>query len=215
LSRSEPRSKSWRVWAVFAVLVIVIGALKVSDWQDERAAQQDSLAAGERSLLPVLIEGISAVEIAYEGALYRFERDQTGTWFYHAHGISGVLAEHGHVADPAQAELIATRLAGLGRARIERWLDSNDREQFGVTRPQLLLLVHGANLTKPIAQYAFGDVAPDKLSRYVLLVDTAEVVTVANYQAQNLIDLVRAVTAPPGTVPTVPVAPPPASNERS
>ncbi len=209
MNEGRSNKKLLSVWGILAVLVIVIASLKVSDWQEEKTAREDTLAAGERSLLPVRLEGINAVEIAYEDSLYRFERDQAGTWFFHAHGVSGVLAEHGHVADPAKGEIISTRLTGLGNARIERRLeDSKDKEQYGVTRPQLLLLVYGTNPTKPLAQYAFGDTAPDKLSRYVLLVDSAEVVTVADYQAQNLIELIREITSTEGGAPTGPTVPP-------
>lgn len=208
MSGNRSWSKLIFVWAVFGILVLTIAGLKLSDWFEERAAERDSFAAGERSLLPVLIEGISVVEVAYEGNLHRFERDQAGTWFFHAHGVSAVLAEHGHVADPVLGEVIGKRLTGLGRARIERRLDSGDKAQYGVTKPQLMLLVYGKNPAKPVAQYAFGDVAPDKLSRYVLLVDTDEVVTVADYQAQNLVELVAEVTDQTGATPTGPVLPP-------
>jgi len=209
LNQSRSKKKLLSVWAILAALIIVIVTLKISDWQEEKASRENSLAAGERSLLPVLLKGINVVEIAYADALYRFERDQAGTWFFHAHGVSSVLAEHGHVADAGEAEIIGTRLAGLDNARIERKLeDSKNQDQYGVTRPQLLLLVYGANPAKPMAQYAFGDTAPDKLSRYVLLVDSGDVVLVADYQAQNLIDLIKEITAPKGETPTGPELPP-------
>lgn len=210
MNGSRSKKKLLSVWALLAILVIAIVSLKISDWREEKAAQEDSLAAGERSLLPIRLKGINVVEIAYEDTLYRFERDQAGTWFFHAHGVSGVLAEHGHVADPGEGEIISTRLTGLGNARIERRLeDSNSKEQYGVTRPQLLLLVYGENPAKPLAQYAFGDTAPDKLSRYVLLVDSGDVVLVADYQAQNLIELIQEITATESGTPTGPTVPPP------
>jgi hypothetical protein len=46
---------------------------------------------------------------------------------------------------------------------------------------------------QPLAQYAVGDVAPDGLSRYVLQVGSASVVTIADYQITNLLDLIQAV----------------------
>jgi len=197
LIEQHRRSKSIIVWLVFAVLAVAIGYLKYSDWQEEQATQT-RMAADERSLLPLKLDAISAVEVAYEGNLYRFERDEAGTWFYHAHGVNtGIQAQHGHVADVDQAKEIDTRLAGLGRARMERKLDPNNKEQYGVTRPQMLILVYITAAPKPLAQYAVGDLAPDKLSRYVMLVDTGEVVTIADYQIQNLIDLIKTVTTTP------------------
>lgn len=197
MSEQHRRSKLIIIWLVLAVLAIAIGYLKYSDWKEEQS-RGVSLATDERSLLPLTMDAIAAVEIAYEGTLYRFERDQVGAWFYHAHGVNtGIQAQHGHVADPAQAAEIGTRLEGLGRAVKERKLDSEDKEQYGVTKPQMLILVYVAESTRPVAQYAVGDVAPDKLSRYVMLVDTSDVVTIANYQIQNLVDLIKAVTTTP------------------
>ena len=37
-----------------------------------------------------------------------------------------------------------------------------------------------------------GDLAPDKLSRYVMVVGSASVVTIANYQIDNLLALIKA-----------------------
>jgi hypothetical protein len=197
LSEQRRRSKLIVIWLVLGVLAVAIGYLKYSDWKEDQSTQA-TMAADERSLLPLKLEAISAVEVAYDGNLYRFERDQAGTWFYHAHGVNtGIQAQHGHVADPAQAEEIQTRLGGLGRARMERKLDPNNKEEYGVTRPQMLILVYIVESAKPLAQYAVGDLAPDKLSRYVMLVDTGDVVTIANYQIQNLIDLIAAVTTAP------------------
>lgn len=197
MSEHRGRPKLVFIWLVLAVLAAAIGFLKYSDWRDDQSTQP-TMAADERSLLPLKLEAISAVEIAHGGNLYRFERDQAGTWFYHAHGVNtGIQAQHGHVADAAQAEQIATRLGGLGRARMERKLDPKNKEEYGVTKPQMLILVYIQESTKPLAQYAVGDLAPDKLSRYVMLVDTGEVVTIANYQIQNLLDLIKAVTTAP------------------
>jgi hypothetical protein len=65
----------------------------------------------------------------------------------------------------------------------------------------MLILAYIAGSTKPLAQYAVGDVAPDKLSRYVLLVDSSEVFTIADFQIQNLLDLIKSVTStPPDTL---------------
>lgn len=198
LSDQRGRPKLLFIWLVFIVLVAVIGYLKFSDWKKAREVSEVSMAAGERSLLPVRIEGIAAIEIAYGGALYRFERDQTGAWFYHAHGVNtGIQAQHGHVADPGQADEIATRLGGLGRAHKERDVDPDRKEEYGVTKPQMLILVYVAGSTKPLAQYAIGDVAPDKLSRYVLIVNSSEVFTIADFQIQNLLDLIKSVTSAP------------------
>ena len=63
-------------------------------------------------LLPASIDRVWAVEIVFEGKLHRFERDGAGNWLLHVgqHTHSGDMAAH--VADPAQARVIATALGG-------------------------------------------------------------------------------------------------------
>jgi len=51
-------------------------------------------------------------------------------------------------------------------------------------------LVYGQDRNTPISQFAFGDVAPDNLSRYIHLVGSDQVATIADYQYSNLIELV-------------------------
>jgi len=202
------RRVNWKltvIWVVLAGLVLVIGLLKYSDQSRSGTGASSQSRVDERSLLPVSIEQLSAIEIATNGALHRFERDETDAWFYHAHGVtSGVQAPHGHVADTVRADQIAYAFGALDRARIERVLDSKDTRQYGVTRPDTLLLVYGDYGVNPVAQYAIGDVAPDTQSRYVLLVDKSQVVTIATYQIDNLMDLIETASKwsgenPPGS----------------
>lgn len=185
------RRFNWKlaaIWLVFAGLALVIGLLKYSDRTD--GMSQPSV--DERSLLPLPIEQLSAIEIAHSGAMHRFERDEAGAWFYHSHGVNtGVQAPHDHVANKVRADQIEYALGALGRARIERELDNKEHEQYGVTRPDTIVLVYGDYGARPAAQYAIGDVAPDTQSRYVLIVDKSQVVTIATYQIDNLIDLIQ------------------------
>lgn len=190
------------VWLVLSGLALLIGLLKYSDWAESQPDANRQTAVDERSLLPVSIERLSVIEIANSGALHRFERDDAGAWFYHAHGVNtGVQAPHDHVANTVRAEQIAYAFGALGRARIERVLDAKDNQQYGITRPDTLLLVYGDYGVKPVAQYAIGDVAPDTHSRYVLIVDTSQVVTIANYQIENLMNLIQTVSKWSGDIP--------------
>jgi hypothetical protein len=190
------------IWLVLAGLVLAIGFLKYSDWTQSRNEAYRQGAVDERSLLPVSLERLSVIEIAHAGTLHRFERDEAGAWFYHAHGVNtGVQAPHGHVADAVLAEKIAFSFSALGRARIERELDAKDNRQYGVTLPDTLVLVYGDYGVKPLAQYAIGDVAPDTLSRYVLIVEDSRVVMIADYQIENLMNLIQTVSATPTEAP--------------
>jgi hypothetical protein len=144
-------------------------------------------------LLPVAIAELAAIEIADAGTLHRFERDGSGAWFYH--GVhANAQASHAHQTDPAQAQAIDKAFAALGRTRMERQLKLDVQSgAYGLTSPQMIILVYGKGNAPPLAQYAVGDVAPDGLSRYVLRVGSASVVTIANYQITNLLDLIKAV----------------------
>jgi hypothetical protein len=194
------------VWLVLGALVVVIGALQVAD----RLGVRHDPADGPRMLLPMPAQQLGAVEIVDGGRLHRFERSAGGRWFYHgAH--SGAAPDHAHAEDPAQAERIERALAAFGRTRIERDF-ALDREgaAYGVTAPEMVILVYRPGDTRPLQQYAIGHVAADTVSRYVHVVGRPVVVTIAGYQIDNLKDLVRAVETAP-TAPPGPASPGPAS----
>jgi hypothetical protein len=209
LSRLRWRSRLALVWGLAAALVVVIGGIQYLDYR--RATSGSAGGADGRMLLPVPVEQVGALEIADAGRLHRFERDPAGTWFYHgAHGATE--AAHTHTADPALSARIASAVAAFGRARRERdFALERDGAAYGVATPQIVVLVYGTRPGQPLAQYAVGHVAPDALSRYVMVVGQPVVVTIPNYQIENLLALVRAASAAeasgtPATTPT-PAAP--------
>ena len=71
----------------------------------------------------------------------------------------------------------------------------------------MIILVYAKNNPQPLAQYAVGDIAPDGFSRYVLPVGSAMVVTVANYQIDNLRSLIAAVAGKPAQPPANKIPP--------
>jgi hypothetical protein len=182
------------VWLVLLALTGVIVALEMSD-RAERASET-KIDTRSRMLLPVAVDQLGAIELAYAGALHRFERDAAGNWFYHgAH--AGSETAHAHQIDPVVAARIAHALTGLGRAHIERRIELVARvNDYGVASPELIILAYRPNETQPVVQYAVGDLAPDKLSRYVQAVGSTTVVTIANFQIDNLLGLLQAVAAP-------------------
>ena len=182
------------VWLVLAALVTGIAWLEYRNRArlPDEVAEKVHGAEGSRMLLPLPIEEIAAVELVHAGTMHRFERDASGAWFYH--GVhAGAPASHAHQTDPQQAERIEKGFAALGRARKERFLKLDVQNAYGVTSPQMVILVYRKGDALPLAQYAVGDVAPDGLSRYVLQVGSASVVTIADYQITNLLDLIQAV----------------------
>ena len=183
-----------RLAAVWGVLAVLIGVVAAIEYRDRASEGGDHETQRSDALLPVGIKDLEAVEIGQAGTLHRFEVDHHGVWFYH--GLHGhAEAPHNHHADPAKADLIAKAFAGLARARIERRLPLEaGGAQYGLAAPRMLIVIYrDHDDPRPLAQYAVGDIAPDSFSRYVQKVGTAEAVTIANYQIENLIKLIEAV----------------------
>jgi hypothetical protein len=194
LSAGALRPRLIVVWVLLLMLAGVIATIELT----ERSANSASDAAGsrDRMLLPVPIEQLGAIELAHAGTLHRFERDEAGNWFYHGMH-SGAEAAHGHQANPAMAPRIEQALAALGRARIEREMEVGARgDDYGMASPELLILAYRPKEALPLVQYAIGDIAPDQLSRYAQAVGSHTVITVANYQIDNLLGLIQAVGGP-------------------
>jgi hypothetical protein len=179
--------------AVWLLLAVLVGAIVVIEYTDRRRA--GSAGTGEtdaRMLVSVPVDHLGAIEVAVSGRLHRFERDASGTWFYH--GIhTGATDAHTHAADPVLAERIERTMAAFGRTRIERdFVVGSEGAVYGVTTPEILVLVYRPNQSQPVAQYAVGNVAPDTVSQYVMLVGRPVVVTIPKYQIDNVLALIHA-----------------------
>jgi hypothetical protein len=179
--------------AVWLLLALLVGAIVVIEYTDRRRARSggaDETAA--RMLLSVPMDRLGAIEVAESGRLHRFERDASGTWFYH--GIhTGAAAAHTHTADSVLAERIERTMGAFGRTRIERdFALGREGAVYGVTTPEILVIVYRPNQSQPLAQYAVGNIAPDTVSQYVMLVGSPVVVTIPKYQIDNLLALIQA-----------------------
>jgi hypothetical protein len=216
MSRRGSRTRLVAIWTVLGALLGVIVYAERADLVGLWSSTDDGHGhnAGSRDLVPIPVEQLGAVEVVYQGTVHRFERDAQKLWFYH-----GVHAPqqgtHAHQTDPAAAERIDkafaafTRarierrfpmdFAALGRSQAERTLAADDSvRDYGVTVPSMLVLFYLPGQIEPAARYAIGDVAPDTYSRYVQRLGTTEVVTIANYQIQNLQQLIGAMVAAAG-----------------
>jgi len=197
---SGMRRRTWVVWGLFALLLVALFTVGRMDEDDDghgHAGEGEDEQVDARWLLPVPADQLAAIEIVHEGALHRFERDAAGLWYYH-----GVHAEadpqHGHTTDPALAEKFETAIVGFSRARKERRIPlSEGAEDFGVRTPQIIVLAYAQGRPDPLAQYAFGDRAPDTVSRYVLQMGEKEVVTIANFHMDNLVNLIQTAVSVP------------------
>lgn len=183
------------VWLLFVALAV---AIVLVERQHRTATSASEGSRDERRLLPVEVAQLGAIEVMHKGTLHRFERDSAGAWFYH--GIhTGSEQQHGHNSDPAVAAQIEKAFTGFGRTRMERQFPLNiQADEFQVTRPEIFIMVYQSKEAQPLARYAVGIVAPDGVSRYVLPVGSTYVMTIANYQIDNLLNLIQAVGEKPG-----------------
>ena len=183
------RGKLVVVWLVLAALVATIVLINRHDRAE--IANAPAEARDQRMLLPVAIGEIGAIEVAHNGTVHRFERDATGAWFYHGvHG--GAEQQHAHNSDPTTAARIEKSLTGFGRTSMERQFPLNvQNDEFGVTRPEIFIMVYRPKEIQPLSRFAVGTVAPDKVSRYVLPVGSTHVVTIPEFHIDNLLTLIR------------------------
>ena len=193
------RPRLLAVWLTFLALVGVIAIVEYRDRPAPAAGEGGGAPDPERArlLLPAPVEQLGAIEVGVAGTLHRFQRDAAGAWFYHGvHAASD--QSHTHQSDPVAAQRIEHAFAGLGRARIERRLPLDiHATEYGVTPPKMIIIVYRRDEPQPLAQFAVGDIAPDGLSRYVLIVGGSSVVTIANYQIDNLLGLIKEMGATP------------------
>jgi hypothetical protein len=193
------RRRTLVVWLLLGVLIAGIAYIEVRRRSQlpEDVAEHRYGAEGSRRLLPAPIEELGAIELGHAGTLHRFEQDATGAWLYH--GIHAQAQEaHAHQTDPAQTQIIEKAFAALARTRMERQLELDvQTDAYGLRSPQMIVILYGKNSPVPMAQFAVGDVAPDGLSRYVLPVGGKYIVTIANYQIENLLELIEKVSAQP------------------
>jgi Domain of unknown function (DUF4340) len=164
-----------------------------------RAQAEPAVAQRGRSLfLPVSMAQIWAVEIVAAGKLTRFERDSAGNWFRHTGQHSHTANADAHVADPAQARLIAVALESFDATAVEtrvgRAADASQLAKFGLSYPPVIVLLYARDNSTEVARVEFGG-ASDSLDRYARLAPDGEVVTVTEFEVKRLTDLLKAVGA--------------------
>ena len=194
------KSGSKRLIAIWGVLLVLAVVIFIGERQ-----RSDQLGVSSQRvvpwLLPAPMEKLGAVEIMVKGSMHRFERDAEGRWFYHGvHDAS--KAEHGHSTDPQMAALIDKAMIAFGRVQREQKIALKAGEdEYGVTRPDVFILVYLPKTDEPLARYAVGTIAIDSVSRYVLPVGAAEIVTIPDFHIKNLLTLIDAVKIAGATKP--------------
>jgi acylphosphatase len=155
-------------------------------------------SAGTSLLVPVSLAQVWAAEIVFAGKLTRFERDSAGNWFRHTGQHSHAGNANVHVADPAQAGLIAAALEAFDETAIEthvaRGADAAALARFGLNLPPVIVMLYARDSSTPLARLEFGADA-DSFARYARLAPDGEVVTVAAFEVERLTELLKAVGA--------------------
>ncbi len=188
---------TWGLLAAVAAAIVVIestGVLGPGGGEgNQEASHQD---AGEvKFLLPVPVGTLGAVEVMFDGETYRFERDGADAWFLHRHGPDepkDVL--HEHRADADLAPLIGQALGAFGRTRIGREIGTGvEGVDYGVADPTVVITVYPVEGRAPLWRYAVGDMLTDGFRRYTKVDDDPNIITIANYQIENLQQLIAVV----------------------
>lgn len=176
------------IWGMFAALVAIIYANE----RERNGTVEVSSRHDPKWLLPIPYAELGALEIMHRDGLHRFERNGDGQWFYH--GVHGAdTGDHDHRADTAMAASIGEALAMFSRAQREQSVPLQDGgEEYGVVRPELLILAYRPRGSEPVLRLAVGTVTPDGYARYVLPVGASEAVTIPNYHVTNLLTLIDA-----------------------
>ena len=194
------KSGSKRLLLIWGVLL----ALAVLIFIGERQRSEQMGLSSQRVvpwLLPAPMQDLGAVEIMVKGSMHRFERDAEGRWFYH--GVHDAnKADHGHSTDPQMAAVIDKAMIAFGRIQREQKIAIKAGEdEYGVTRPDIFILVYLPKADEPLARFAVGTIATDRVSRYILPVGAAEIVTIPDFHIKNLLALIDAVKIAGATKP--------------
>ncbi len=179
-----------------AALVLGIGAAAYFSAEPKhQVGDQDDV--GRQLLLPMPFDEVTAVEIVVRGQLYRFDRDAERVWYYHRHRQqSDEAAAHQHVIDAEAAGQIEQALSLFGRTRIESTVAVGESgAKYGLSNPEVMVMLYEGGAPLPTIRFLIGDLAPDELSRYLMIPDYATIVTIPDKQLTSLTDLVAAMTA--------------------
>ena len=198
----NPAGTSQYVRLAGAATVYLMARHVGAEWQiaadmARRLAEPAVASRGASLLLPVSMAQVWAVEIVFAGKLTRFERDGSGNWFRHVGQHSHAASSNAHVADPAQAGLIATALEAFDATAIEARIgpaDAAQLAQLGLNFPSVIVLLYARDSSQALARIEFGGSA-DSLDRYARLGPNGDVVTVAEFEVRRLTELLKAVGA--------------------
>jgi hypothetical protein len=155
----------------------------------------EDLRPAKRWLLPASMDRIWAVEILLDGKLHRLERDDAGGWFLHNGQHSHAKGAPAHIADPAQAQTIASVLSGLDEIQIEtsrpEAAEPDSLAKSGLDRPKTIVLFYARDNSQPLIRVEFGNLAKDGFAQYARVNRSGGIVEIAAYEAGHLVELLK------------------------
>jgi hypothetical protein len=162
------------------------------EWEAVAKGRPTDPTRAQRPSLSLPLDDLAAVEILARSKSYRFERDATGAWLLHRHA-RGDDPNTLHQADPAQSERIAQALASFARIPIEGSIaPSGHGDAYGLADPAVIIVLFAHDEARPPLSFTLGDLASDRLRRYLLMPDGREIVTIPDVEITELMDFVAA-----------------------
>ena len=191
---SQRRNKLAIIW----IAVVAFAAVIFVKERELSLAAEEPDGNAPNWLVTIPYEEIGAIEILRKGQLHRFERDDKNIWFYHGQQDDPNAKDQAHRADPLAATTIAEAVAIFSRTRREQPIPLQPgKDEYGVSRPDILIMVYRPKKSDPAARFSVGTVSPNGYSRYVLPVGATEAVTIPEYQITNLMAMIDAVSKNP------------------
>ncbi|MDP6515891.1 MAG: hypothetical protein QF926_04600 [Alphaproteobacteria bacterium] len=189
----ETISRKQRLALGTALLVGAVAVAGIVAMPPLTGTDDDPNSAGAEPLLPFASDRLSAVEIVIRGNIFRLDRDAQGGWYLHRHGTTDDPA-HEHRADKAEAERIAAALDRFARAPIATTLPFGaDPGDLGLQTPKLVVMLY-TDGPRPALRLLAGAPTPDRRNRYLMIMETASVVTIPEASITGL----AALADPPG-----------------
>ncbi len=181
---------SWQLWTILAVLLLIIGLLKSKGLDEKKPVHNHKIHGTSKFLIPDKIDGIGAIEIVISQKIHRYQKNDKNIWFFHSRH-AGHHKVHSHDTIGEYTNVIARTLTGFGRTQKERNFSFDLRkDEYGVVNPNMYILIFkDPTDLAPNLRISVGDVAPDTLSRYILV--KSQVFTIANFHIEKLLNLVN------------------------
>lgn len=203
--------RQWLVWLGVAgvITLIVLAERGVFTPPNVHVAHAHN-PVGNVALVPMSVHQITFIEVSRADQSFMFKRKIPGNSYAYMPEANGLKPRHAHgkhehgpashsqqhqpshhhhqaLDQKERAIAIDNRLGALVRARAKRRFAGDwQRKEYGLKGSDLSVAFYRSRRGAPAARLTFGALAPDTLSRYVRLDGTDDVMTVAQYQLDNI-----------------------------